>query len=198
MSGARPGASDASVALQSAVVSYSCGLQLDPLSAVLYSNRCAAQLQLAALATSNQATVSHASILSNDDRDHLLKRALLDATASAMLRPEWSKAHSRLGETQFRLGNLQAAVDAYTRAYECELAELQQASPSTVESMKNRGMGHSSILRSLNEAMAALEAEKKQREQEDLRSESSKRQRKQGAATAGDGGAAKGSSCIVS
>lgn len=198
MSGARPGASDASVALQSAVVSYSCGLQLDPLSAVLYSNRCAAQLQLAALATSNQATVSHASKLSNDDRDHLLKRALLDATASAMLRPEWSKAHSRLGETQFRLGNLQAAVDAYTRAYECELAELQQASPSTVESMKNRGMGHSSILRSLNEAMAALEAEKKQREQEDLRSESSKRQRKQGAATAGDGGAAKGSSCIVS
>jgi hypothetical protein len=201
MAGARPGAADAAASLQSAVFSYSCGLQLDPLSAVLYSNRCAAQLQMAGLSTTvSSATASHASKFSNNDRDQLLLRSLFDATVSATLRPEWSKAHSRLGETRFRLGHLQAAVDAYTRAYECELLELQQTSPGATESMKNRGVGHSSILRALNEALAALDAERKQQRDaaEELRSESSKRPRKQGAEAAAEDDRAKGSSCNVS
>lgn len=196
---ARPGSADVDAigALESAILSYSSGLQLDPLSAVLYSNRCAAQLQLVALIFANyNSSAASTSKSSIKERDRLLHRALQDAALSAGLRPQWSKAHARLGEARFRLGHLQAAVDAYTRAYECELAELEPASPSTVESMKNRGVGHSSVLRSLNEAMAALDACKKQREEEEQRqNESSKRPRKDGAASDRSEG---GSSCTVS
>lgn len=127
----------------SAVLDYSLALQWDPLNAVLYSNRCAARLKMCTLQRMQSDPTRNV--------DMWLSECLIDAQVCVQLRPTWSKGHSRLGEVLFRQNRLEASLEAYNKAYSCEVIE-QNVPPGTSPASNS-----SSILKSIREVQGALD-----------------------------------------
>lgn len=127
---------------QEAVYNYSLGLQWDPLNSVLYSNRCAARLKLCALQRLREDPIKNI--------EEWLSQAWYDAQVCAQLKPGWSKGHSRLGEVLFHQNRLEASLEAYTKAYNCELTEKNL-------SHNAKASNNSTIYKALTDVRGALE-----------------------------------------
>mmetsp|Transcript_15810 Transcript_15810/g.20115 ORF Transcript_15810/g.20115 Transcript_15810/m.20115 type:complete len:278 (-) Transcript_15810:258-1091(-) len=90
---------------ETAIEHFTKGLEQEPENAILYSNRSAAYGAL-----------------------HRWSEALKDAQQAVFIRPEWAKAHSRVGLALYKKSNFEDAIQAYNTAlkYDPSNSELSK------------------------------------------------------------------------
>lgn len=100
---------------ETAVAKYTEAIALDPTNVVYLSNRAAAYSSLS---------------------QH--ENAVKDAEAAVEMKPDFSKAYSRLGLAQYALGNAKASMEAYKKGLEVEGSTPSEAMKKGYETAKKR------------------------------------------------------------